>query len=89
MCDLLCKFENLVILKTIMDNVDLNFIDTVDLNKILDVATEFNIDLNCIDFDKIEYDSQYDLIEQVYYEWFEDVYTMYLDVKNGISELII
>lgn len=88
MMNLLCKFEDLVILKTIMESIDLNFIDTVDLNKILDVAIELNIDLNCIDFDKIEYDSQYDLIESVYYEWFEDVNTMYLDVKNGLLKLI-
>lgn len=88
MYDLLCKFENLVILKTIMDNVDLNFIDTVDLDKIANVANELEIDLNFLDYDKIEYDNQYDLIEQVYYDWFEDVDTMYEDIKNGLLKLI-
>ena len=43
---------------------------------------------NHLDYDKIEYNSQYDLIEQVYFEWFEDINTMYLDVKNGLLKLI-
>ena len=84
MHDLLCKFENIVILKTIMESVDHNFIDTVDLGKIADVANELKIDLNFLDYDKIEHDNQFDLIEQVYYDWFEDVNTMYLDIKNGL-----
>ena len=84
MHDLLCKFENIIILKTIMESVDHNFIDTVDLGKIADVANELEIDLNFLDYDRIERDNQFDLIEQVYYDWFEDVNTMYLDIKNGL-----
>lgn len=84
MHDLLCKFENIVILKTIMESVDHNFIDTVDLSKIADVANELEIDLNFLDYDRIERDNQFDLIEQVYYDWFEDVNTVYLDIKNGL-----
>lgn len=84
MHDLLCKFENIIILKTIMESVDRNFIDTVDLGKIANVANELEIDLNFLDYDRIERDNQFDLIEQVYYDWFEDVNTMYLDIKNGL-----
>ena len=84
MYELLCKFENIVTIKTIMDCIDLNFIGTEDLNKIANIANELDIDLNYLDYDKIEYNDQYDLIEQVFYEWFEDVNTMYLDIKNGL-----
>ena len=84
MHDLLCKFENIIILKTIMESVDRNFVDTVDLDKIANVANELDIDLNYLDYDRIERDNQFDLIEQVYYDWFEDVNTMYLDIKNGL-----
>ena len=88
MYELLCKFENIVTIKTIMDCIDLNFIGTEDLNKIANIANELDIDLNYLDYDKIEYNDQYDLIEQVFYEWFEDVNTMYLDIKNGLMKLI-
>lgn len=87
MFDLLCKFENIVVLKTIMDSIDLNFIGTEDLERIADDAENLGIDLNCIDLDNI-YDSEYDLIEDIYTEWFDDVNTMYLDIKEELLKLI-
>lgn len=87
MFDLLCKFENIVVLKTIMDSIDLNFIGTEDLERIADDAENLGIDLNCIDLDNI-YDSEYDLIEDIYKEWFDDVNTMYLDIKEELLKLI-
>lgn len=87
MFDLLCKFENIVVLKTIMDSIDLNFIGTEDLERIADDAENLGIDLNCIDLDNI-YDSEYDLIEDIYREWFDDVNTMYLDIKEKLLKLI-
>lgn len=87
MFDLLCKFENIVVLKTIMDSIDLNFIGTEDLEKIADDAENLGIDLNCIDLDNI-YNSEYDLIEDIYREWFDDVNTMYLDIKEELLKLI-
>ena len=88
MYDLLCKFENLVVLKTIMDNIDLNFIGTQDLDNIIKIADELDIPLNCIDYDNIDYNDQYQDICDVYMDWFDDVNTMYLDVKNGLLKLI-
>lgn len=87
MFDLLCKFENIIVLKTIMDSIDLNFIGTEDLERIADDAENLGIDLNCIDLDNI-YDSEYDLIEDIYREWFDDVNTMYLDIKEELLKLI-
>ena len=84
MHDLLCKFEGLVILQTMMDLVDLNFIDTVKLNQIADTANELDIDLNYIDYDKIMYESDYDLMVEVFEDWAEDINTMYLDVKSEL-----
>lgn len=88
MYDLLCKFENLIVLKTIMDNIDLNFIGTQDLDNIIEIADELDIPLNCIDYDNIDYNDQYQDICDVYMNWFDDVNTMYLDVKNGLLKLI-
>lgn len=88
MHDLLCKFESLVILQTMMDLVDLNFIDTVKLSQIADTANELDIDLNYIDYDKIMYESDYDLMVHVFEDWAEDINTMYLDVKDKLLKLI-
>lgn len=88
MYDLLCKFEDLIVLKTIMDNIDLNFIGTQDLDNIIEIADELSIPLNCIDYDNIDYNNQYQDICDVYMDWFDDVNTMYLDVKNGLLKLI-
>lgn len=88
MYELINKFENIITLKTIMDNIDLNFIGTQDLDNIIEIADELDIPLNVIDYDKIEYNSQYQDIYDVYIDWFDDVNTMYLDVKNGLLKLI-
>ena len=88
MHELLCKFENIVVLKTIMDNIDLNFICLDDLDKIANIADELDIDLNCIDYDNIEYNSQYQDICDTFTDWFEDVNTMYLDLREKLLQLI-
>lgn len=88
MHELLCKFENIVTLKTIMDNIDLNFICLNDLDKIANIANELDIDLNCIDYDNIEYNSQYQDICDTFTDWFEDINTMYLDLREKLLQLI-
>ena len=47
-----------------------------------------DIDLNYIDYDKIMYESDYDLMVQVFEDWAEDINTMYLDVKDKLLKLI-
>ena len=84
---LLGDFERIVTIKALITDIDLNYLCKANLDKIIEIATDLEIPLNCLDYDKIEYDSQYDLIEQVYYEWFDDIYEMYLDIKNGLLEL--
>lgn len=81
--NILEKFENLVVLKTIMDFKDLNYLDTVDLQQVADCAEELDIDLNAIDMDNIK-DSEYDRIYDIFMEWFEDVNYMYNDVKEEL-----
>lgn len=85
---LLNLFESIIILRTDMDNINLNFICIDDLEKIIDVATELDIDLNCLEYDKIEYNTQQEQLTEVYYDWYEDINTMYLDVKNSLLRLI-
>lgn len=85
---LLNLFESIIIIRTDMDNINLNFICIDDLEKIVDVATELDIDLNCLEYDKIEYNTQQEQLTKVYYDWYEDINTMYLDIKNSLLRLI-
>lgn len=77
---LIDKFESIVILMTILDNQNLNYLTKTKLQEIADFAYELNIDLNCIDLEKDR--NNYDIFD----EWIEDTNTMYLDIKNQLSE---
>lgn len=85
---LLSLFESLIILRTDMDNIDLNFICIDDMEKIIEVADELDIDLNCIGYDKIEYNTQQKELTEIYYDWYEDINTMYLDIKNELLKCL-
>lgn len=85
---LLSLFESLIILRTDMDNIDLNFICINDMEKIIEVADELDIDLNCIEYDKIEYNTQQKELIEIYYNWYEDINTMYLDIKNELLKCL-
>lgn len=85
---LLSLFESLIILKTDMDNIDLNFICINDMEKIIEIADELDIDLNCIEYDKIEYNTQQKELIEIYYDWYEDINTMYLDIKNELLKCL-
>ena len=88
MYELLKQFENLVVLKTMMDMIECNFIDTVNLQQIADVADELDIHLDYqIDFDNINA-SEYNELYDIYIKWFDDINNMYLNVKNGLLKLI-
>ena len=87
MNNLVSQFENLITLKAIMDDIDLNFIDTGDLENIVNCAIDLDIDIEDYDIDDI-YNSEYDRIYDIYIEWFEDVNFMYLDVKNELLKII-
>lgn len=79
--NLLEKFENLIVLKTIMDYKDVDYIDHSDLEEIIMLADELDIDLNCIDL----YNNQsYNLFA----EWFEDINYMYNDIKEELLKEI-
>lgn len=82
MYDLLCKFENIITLRTIMDCVDRDYLQMGDLEEIIGYADELDIDLNCLDYGDDR------LIHEVFDEWYEDLNTMYLNIKNGLLKLI-
>lgn len=87
MYDLLCEFESLIVLKTMMNHIDLNFISVNDLKEIALYAEELDIHLKEIDLDDI-YNSDYKLITDVYKEWYDSINNRYLDIKNGLLKLI-
>lgn len=82
MYDLLCEFESLIVLKTIMDSVDMNFIGIDDLEEIDGYAEELDIDLESM------YNWETDSIIDVYNQWYENVNNRYLKAKNGLLRLI-
>lgn len=87
MYDLLCEFESLIVLKTIMDSVDMNFIGIGDLEEIDGYAKELDIDTKYVDLESM-YNSEIDSIIDVYNDWYENVNDRYLEVKNGLLNLI-
>lgn len=87
MYDLLCEFESLIVLKTIMDSVDMNFIGIGDLEEIDGYAKELDIDIKYVDLESM-YNWEIDSIIDVYNKWYENVNDRYLEVKNGLLKLI-
>ena len=87
MYDLLCEFESLIVLKTIMDSVDMNFIRIGDLEEIDGYAKELGIDTKYVDLESM-YNPEIDSILDVYNDWYENVNDRYLEVKNGLLNLI-
>ena len=90
MYELLCEFEEIIVLKTLMNKIDLNFLSKEDLEYIAEYIDEnnINIDLEYVDMLESLYNSQYDEIEDIYYSWFESINKRYNEVKNGLLKLI-
>lgn len=90
MYELLCEFEEIIVLKTLMNRIDLNFLSKEDLEYIAEYIDEnnINIDLEYVDMLESLYNSQYDEIEDIYYSWFESINKRYNEVKNGLLKLI-
>lgn len=84
MYDLLCEFESLIILRTLMDKVDLNFIGIEDLKEINGYARELGIDIKYVDLESI-YNWEIDSILDVYNEWYDNINDRCLEVKNQLS----
>lgn len=83
MYDLLCEFESLIILRTLMDKVDLNFIGIEDLKEINEYARELNIDIKYVDLESM-YNWEIDSILNVYNEWYDNINNRYLEVKKQL-----
>ena len=84
MYDLLCEFESLIILRTLMNKVDLNFIGIEDLKEINEYARELNIDIKYVDLESM-YNWEIDSILDVYNEWYDNINDRCLEVKNQLS----
>ena len=84
MYDLLCEFESLITLRTLMDKVDINFIGIEDLKEINGYAKELGIDIKYVDLENI-YNWEIDSILDVYNEWYDNINDRCLEVKNQLS----
>lgn len=83
MYDLLCEFESLIALRTIMDSVDMNFIGIGDLEEIDGYAKELDIDIKYVDLESM-YNWEIDSILDVYNEWYDNINNRYLEVKEQL-----
>lgn len=85
--NLVNKFERIVILKTLIFDIDLNFLDESDLNKIATYACDMEIDLNFKLYDKLDY-PKYDELREVYEEWRDDIVYMADDIREELTKQI-
>lgn len=83
MYDLLCEFESLIVLRTLMDSVDMNFIGIGDLEEIDGYAKELDIDIKYVDLESM-YNWEIDSILDVYNEWYNNINDRYLEVKEQL-----
>lgn len=83
MYDLLCEFESLIILRTLMDNVDMNFIGIGDLEEIDGYAKELGIDTKYVDLESM-HDKETGCVFDVYNEWYDNINDRYLEVKEQL-----
>ena len=83
MYDLLCEFESLIALRTLMDSVDMNFIGIGDLEEIDGYAKELDIDIKYVDLESM-YNWEIDSILDVYNEWYDNINNRYLEVKEQL-----
>lgn len=83
MYDLLCEFESLIVLRTLMDSIDMNFIGIGDLEEIDGYAKELDIDIKYVDLESM-YNWEIDSILDVYNEWYDNINDRYLEVKEQL-----
>lgn len=83
MYDLLCEFESLIVLRTLMDSIDMNFIGIGDLEEIDGYAKELDIDIKYVDLESM-YNWEIDSILDVYNEWYNNINDRYLEVKEQL-----
>lgn len=87
MYDLFCEFESLIVLKTLMDSVDMNFIGIGDLEEIDGYAIELDIDIKYVDLESM-YNWEIDSILDVYNEWYDNINDRYLEVKKQLIQTL-
>ena len=88
MYDLLCEFESLIVLKTPMDSIDINFIGIGDLEEIDGYAKELDIDIKYVDLESM-YNWEIDSILDVYNKWYDNINDRYLEVKNNLFKTLV
>lgn len=77
------EFERLVILKTVVCDVDLNFLDIGDLEKIDEYAYDMEIELPEADLEGL-YNFQFDEIKNIYNSWKDYIFKRYEEIKEEL-----
>ena len=82
----LLEFELIVTLKAKIFDINLNFLDIVDLVLIEELAIDLGIDniLTYYDLEPI-YDSEYEKVECIYKQWCEDIMYKYVNIVEKLN----
>lgn len=82
--ELVKEFECIVVIKTIMEGVDYNFILIKDLDKIINLADELKIDLDCRKYINICDDCTSEDLIEVCNDWYDEICTMHDQVFDKL-----
>ena len=83
----LIEFELIVTLKGKIFDVNLNYLDTLDLVLIEELAIDLGIDniLTYYDLEPI-YESEYEKVECIYKQWCKDIIDAYESIAKQLNE---
>lgn len=86
MDEMLIDFELIIILKTEICRVNLNFLDKGDLEEIEEVMYDMGLEEHFTDYD-LEglYNSNYDKIEEIYEQWKDEVILLFDDIQSKLN----
>lgn len=81
----LIEFELIIILKTEIFRVNLNFLDKLDLQQIEEIAYDLGIESYLTYYDlKPLYNADYEKEQEIYKQWCDDITKAYNLQKNKI-----
>ena len=81
----LSEFERIIILKTILFDIDTRLLDEADLNRVANYAEDMEIDIDLEEYYKLNYPTVQELTT-VLNNWKNEVYEKYESIKNILIE---
>lgn len=85
------NFENIFLVKTVIGNINLNFLTKNDLEDIDEIAYELDIELPLNEVESLEdfYDFEYEKVSKIYNDWYEYINNEYVSLKEELFKLAL